>query len=147
MKEATQTPAPATSLWIRVVVLILGVCYLTLAIIGFVKYAGQMGADPNRAIGGFGFSGFLNIAHVPAGVLGLLATYQERTARVYGWLTFFAASGLTAYGIVANVTSDLGNVANVRIGNIVLYAITAIIGVTISLIPTSNNQENTDEQR
>lgn len=137
MKETTsKTDHRPRAIWIRGVALLLGLFYLALTIVGFVKYPGGMGPDEGRSLWGFGFSAFLNIAHLPAGVLGILAAYQERTARTYGWMSFFAASGLTAYGIVTQLVAGAGNVANVQLGNIILYAITAAIGVVISVLPT-----------
>ncbi|MGW9308036.1 DUF4383 domain-containing protein [Saccharomonospora azurea] len=121
---------------LRVGVGVIGLAYLVLGIAGFALVGSDMGYDPSRTVWLFGASGLLNIGHTGVGALGLAATHTESTLRAFGWLSFFAFTGLFAYSILAVTLSPLGNLANVHVANACLYGVTAVLGLLISVVPT-----------
>ncbi|WP_024876008.1 DUF4383 domain-containing protein [Saccharomonospora piscinae] len=125
-------PGAAT---LRAVVLVLGLWYLALGIAGFAVGGTGMGADVSRSVWLFGTSALLNIGHTGVGVLGLAATRSEATVRAFGWLGFFGFTGIFAYSVLAVTLSPLGNLANMRPGNVWLYAVTALLGLFVCVAP------------
>ena len=119
----------------RIVVVVVGLWYLGLGITGFAASGQGMGADSSRGFWGFGTSTVLNLGYLLVGVLALTATRNDRTLRAFGWLSFLAFTGFFAYSIFAATMSSLGNLANVRIANVVMYGVTALLGLFLSLIP------------
>ncbi|WP_019808377.1 DUF4383 domain-containing protein [Saccharomonospora halophila] len=127
-------PRPTVSM-LRAVTLVIGLWYLTFGLLGFVTTSNSMGADPSRSVWVFGVSALVNLGHTGVGVMGVLAARAEETTRAFGWLAFFGFTGLTAYGILAVTVSPLGNLANVYAANVVLYGVSAVLGLLLCLLP------------
>lgn len=132
--KSPRMPHPPTAL-LQATVLLVGLCYLALGLAGFTTKGTGMGPDPTRTVWVFGVSALLNIGHTGVGVLGVAAVFHETVARAYGWLSFFAFTGLFAYSILAVTLSSTGNLANVRPANVWLYAVTAVLGLLVSVTP------------
>lgn len=120
---------------LRAVVLVVGLWYLGLGIAGFSVEGSGMGLDSSRDVLAFGVSGLLNIGHTGVGVLGLAAAPRELTVRAFGWLSFFAFTGLFVYSLLAVTVDSAANLANVEPGNIWLYGVTALLGLFVSIVP------------
>ncbi|MEU3271961.1 DUF4383 domain-containing protein [Saccharomonospora sp. NPDC006951] len=141
MTSSASTPATVPHVsWPRLVVLVIGAVFLALGIAGFVTHGDAAGVDHSRTVLGFGVSGLLNIVHIAAGVLGLLAARKSATTRVYGWLLFFAFAGLTAYTIFATVIGGPGDIVNVNAANACLYGLSCAVGLVIALLPEHRPQ-------
>lgn len=132
MNPSTPSPSPT----LRIGVGVIGLAYLVLGITGFAVAGSDMGYDPSRTVWVFGVSGLLNIGHTAVGALGLAATHNEGNLRAFGWLSFFAFTGLSAYSILAVTVSPLGNLANVHVANACLYGVTAVLGLLATVVPT-----------
>ncbi|PRX48611.1 uncharacterized protein DUF4383 [Prauserella shujinwangii] len=135
MGEPATTYRPRIT-WLRGLALLIGVGYLALGVAGFVVTGGGgVGSEPSRTAWLFGVSAPLNIVHTAVGLLGVGASRTGSTARLYGWLTFFGFSGLTAYGLVAALTDLPGNLVNVNAPDVWLYACTAVAGLALAFVP------------
>ncbi|WP_026455286.1 DUF4383 domain-containing protein [Saccharomonospora iraqiensis] len=120
---------------LRAATLLIGLWYLVIGLVGFITTSNSMGADPSRSVWVFGVSALVNIGHTGVGIMGVLAARSEETTRAFGWMAFFGFTGLTAYGILAVTVSPLGNLANVNAANVVLYGISAVLGLLLCLLP------------
>lgn len=120
---------------LRAATLVIGLWYLAIGLTGFVTTSNSMGADPSRSVWVFGASALVNLGHTGVGIMGVLASRAEATTRAFGWMSFFGFTGLTAYGILAVTVSPLGNLANVLAANVVLYGISAVLGLLLCLLP------------
>ncbi|MFF5990592.1 DUF4383 domain-containing protein [Prauserella flavalba] len=118
--------------WPQVVVGVVALWYLVMGITGFALHDG-MGPESSRTVWVFGVSTLLNIMHTAVGVLALIATRKAVTARLFGWASFFAFAGLTAYSILATVLDEWGDLVNVKAANAWLYGATCLIGLVLAL--------------
>ncbi|MFL6127430.1 DUF4383 domain-containing protein [Actinophytocola sp.] len=112
----------------RTIVLVIGVVYLVLAIVGFATAGwGTFGyEEPVRMLGVFGVSTLLNIIHTFVGLAATVAAVR-RVPSVFGTVAMVAFTVLTVFGVVARVFPGSGDPLNLTWWNVGLYALTAVV--------------------
>jgi hypothetical protein len=126
-KSESATDRPRVAPRARLIVLVLGIVYLALAVIGFVTAGFQeFGPErPVRMLGVFGVSTLLSIVHTGLGaVLTVAALRKAATALAPAATVAFVA--LSAFGIVARVFGGTGDPLNLTWWNIALYLLSAV---------------------
>jgi hypothetical protein len=115
-----------------VVMLVLGVCYLALSVIGFVTVGWQQFGyeEPVRMLGVLGVSTLLNIVHALVGAVLTLAGLRRSAAAIAPVLVV-AFTAAVAFGVVARLFGGNGDPLNLTWWNVVLYALSALIGVYV----------------
>lgn len=110
-----------------VVVLVLGVGYLALSVIGFMTVGWhQFGLEkPVRMLGFLGVSTLLNIVH---GLVGVVLTVAglRRWADGIAPVAAVAFTAMTVFGAVARIFGGVGDPLNLGWWNVVLYALSAL---------------------
>ncbi len=123
MTETVQKAAGRT----RTIVLVLGVVYLALAVIGLAVLGwGSIRESENaRLLGVLGLSRLLIIAHAAIGVVAIVAAVR-RGASAFAAPATILFVAMTAFGIVSNAIGDVGDPLHMTWGNVVLYALSAV---------------------
>ena len=127
---------------VQVLAGIIGLVYLAFGIIGFVRtgFADFMG-NQQHLLWGFMLNPLLNLVHVVAGVLGLLAATSSGASRTYGWVLFIGFGVVSIWGLMltgvisSNPVSGLGNPLNLNAPDNWLHIVTAVLGLIIAVIP------------
>ena len=111
----------------RTIVLVLGVVYLALAVIGLAVLGwGSIRESENaRLLGVFGLSRLLIIAHAAIGVVAVVAALRGGAGAFAPPATIVFVA-MTAFGVVANAVGDVGDPLHMTWGNVVLYALSAV---------------------
>ncbi|MFI7675845.1 DUF4383 domain-containing protein [Actinophytocola sp. NPDC049390] len=116
----------------RLIVLVLGVVYLALAVIGLAVLGwGSIRESENaRLLGVFGLSRLLIVAHGALGVIAVLAALR-RGASAFAAVATIVFVAMTAFGVVANVVGDVGDPLHMTWWNVGLYALSAVTCVYV----------------
>ncbi|GAB1516020.1 DUF4383 domain-containing protein [Actinophytocola sp. KF-1] len=117
-----KTASPA-----RTIVLVLGVVYLALAVIGLavVGWGSIREAENARLLGVFGVSRLLIIAHGALGVIAVVAALR-RGASAFAAVATIVFVAMSAFGVVANVIGDAGDPLHMTWWNVGLYVLSAV---------------------
>jgi hypothetical protein len=125
VRTVTETVAK-TAGTTRAIVLVLGVVYLALAVIGLavIGWGSIREAENARLLGVFGVSRLLIIAHGALGVIAVVAALR-RGASAFAAVATIVFVAMSAFGIVANVVGDVGDPLHMTWWNVALYVLSA----------------------
>ena len=111
----------------RLVVLVVGVLYLALAVLGLVVvgWGSIRESEPGRLFGVLGVSRLLDVAHTVLGAAAVLAAVR-RAPSVFAAVATIVFTAMAAFGVVANVVGDAGDPLHMTWWNVGLYAVSAL---------------------
>ncbi|OLF14641.1 DUF4383 domain-containing protein [Actinophytocola xanthii] len=120
----------------RLVMLVLGIMYLVLAVIGFITVGFQeFGPErPERMLGVLGVSTLLSIVHTGLGAVLTVAALRG-AATALAPVATVAFTALSAFGIVARVFGGTGDPLNLTWWNIALYLVSAVACGLVGALP------------
>ncbi len=123
---------PKTAGRARAIVLVLGVVYLALAVIGLAVLGwGSIRESENaRLLGVFGLSRLLIVAHGAIGVIAVLSALR-RGATAFAAVATIVFVAMAAFGIVANAVGDVGDPLHMTWWNVGLYLLSAVACVFV----------------
>lgn len=137
----------------RVLAGLIGLAFLALGIIGFVRtgfddFAGQ----GHAMLGVFAINPLQNVLHLVTGVVGLLLAFSSITARLFGWLLFAGYGVLVVWGLAlvgltsTNPVSELGNPLNLNVADNWLNLGVAVLGLIIAIVPLRRRLVETEPE-
>lgn len=138
MKATAHTSTPTSrraDRFGRAVLLGLGLLYLVLAVGGFVA-AGwdDFGPeDPNRLFGFLGVGTLLNVGHTMIALAAVVAALR-RAAYAIAPVLGVAFLALAAFGTVAQLFRDGGDLLGTTWGNVVLYLLSLVACVSVYVV-------------
>jgi hypothetical protein len=111
----------------RTAVLVLGVLYLALAVLGvvLVGWGDIHESESARLLGVFGVSRLLIVAHAAFGVLALVAALR-RAPSVFAAPATIAFTAMAAFGTIAEIIGDVGDPLHMTWWNVGLYLLSAM---------------------
>ncbi len=136
--------APESSL--RPVVLVIALILLALGLLGFFFLPENNPAGRNT-LWIFNATGMLDIFRTAAGVLGLAAVLKPSAIPAFGWLTFVAFAGLTAFGVLSAATTLAGDAINFGWADNTLHALTSLAGLAVAVITRRASRRDGAEAR
>lgn len=118
----------------QLLTLLICAVYLALLAGGLFAAEGRLsGWNPNASVGVFGASFGLNFLYMGVVAFGLVAMMRPYAAQFFGWIVMLVFVGLTAYGAAALIARTDGDLLNMTWANVVLYALTVVLGMTLGL--------------
>jgi hypothetical protein len=134
--------------WLRPVVAVIGLAYLTLGVAGFLTTETiEVGHATTRTVWIFSTSVVLNLVHTVIGVLGLLAASRRAGALIYNWALFVGFAGMTAYGIFATAFSTPEDPINVNWADNWLHGLTSVVALALTIASTRATTRAAEAER
>lgn len=131
---------------LRPAVLVIALILLVPGVLGFFFLPENNQAGQNT-LWIFNTTGLLDIIRTVFGVLGLAAVLKPDAIAAYGWLTFVAFAGLTAFGVLSAGTTIAGDTINFGWADNVLHALVSLAGLTVAVVVTRRTKRNRAEAR
>jgi hypothetical protein len=127
-------PGPAGFTWEQGVILATGAFYFVFGVIGFFFVrdldTALTGQAPDNLLG-IGLNGAQSFLHVLLGVIGMLSSTKQRSARGYGAVLAFVGIALFVLGVFVTGRRDI-NFLDLNWPANVLHLITGLVGLAVA---------------
>jgi hypothetical protein len=131
---------------LRPAVLVIALPLLVLGVLGFF-YLPENNQAGQNTFWIFNAAGLLDIIRTASGVLGLAAVLKPSAIPAYGWVSFVAFAGLTAFGVLSAATTLSGDTINFGWADNVFHALVSLAGLTVAVVVTRRTKRNQAEAR
>lgn len=117
-----------TGVWARVVVCVIGACYIALGVAGLASGPGKVLVFSSGLL--------LDLVRTAVGLLCLTALRGRMSATALGWFLFVGFTALFAYGVPAAIAAnpiDVDRVFPISWADNILHVVTAFVGLFVGL--------------
>ena len=131
--STTRTAGRSVPQWLA---LIIGAAFTLAGLAGFLVtgFDGWTEHAPDQTLLGFAVNPLHNVVHLLLGLVGVVMSRRESSARAYGWLLAVGYGAVLVYGLVVGGQED-GNLLNINSADNVLHGLAVIGGLATALWP------------
>ncbi len=131
--STTRTTGRSVPQWLA---LVIGAVFTLIGVVGFfvTGFDGWTEHQPDQTLLGFAVNPLHNVVHLLLGIVGLVLSRRDPSARGYGWLLVVGYGAVLVYGLVVSGQED-GNVLNLNSADNVLHGLTVLAGLATALWP------------
>ena len=138
--STTRTAGRTVPQWLA---LVIGAVFTLIGLAGFAVtgFDGFAEHQPDQTLLGFAVNPLHNIVHLLLGIVGIVMSRREGSARGYGWLLVVGYGAVLVYGLVVSGQED-GNFLNINSADNVLHGLTVLAGLATALWPRDKHRDD-----
>lgn len=121
--------------------LVIGAAFTLAGLAGFLVtgFDGWTEHHPDQTLLGLAVNPLHNVVHLLLGIVGIVMSRRDGSARGYGWLLVVGYGAVLVYGLIVAGQAD-GNILNLNSADNVLHGATVLAGLATALWPRDKHR-------